>query len=330
MRPQADPMSTSSSLDIARSVFADEIEALQRVALALDANFEAAVELIVRSKGRVVLSGMGKSGHIGAKIAATLASTGTPAFFVHPAEMGHGDLGMLRPEDIVIAISFSGNTEELRKVLGPIKRLGNSLISITSNPSSVLAEFSDVILLTPIPREACPLDLAPTSSTTAALVMGDALAIALMRKRNFRAEDFARSHPLGSLGKSLAIVSDLMRPKQKIPQVRPEASLQELLEEISSKGLGFTTVLNSESKLEGLITDGDLRRAQLKYGADVFNKQARDLMTSQPKTIEASAAALSALKLMEEHRISSLVVLDEAKRPCGIVDLKDFLEAGFL
>jgi len=320
----------AKALETARSVFADEIEALESVAASLDESFNQAVETIAAIKGRVVVTGMGKSGHIGAKIAATLASTGTPAFFVHPAEMGHGDLGMLTTADAVIAISYSGKTDELRKVLSPIKRLGVKLISITGNATSVLAEFSDTVLLTPISREACPLDLAPTNSTTAALVMGDALAIALMRKRNFRAEDFALSHPLGSLGKSLTLVSEIMRSKTEVPLVSLEASHIEVLETINAKRLGLTTVVDASGTLQGVITDGDLRRAQIKYKQEIFNKQAAEIMSTNPKTIKASAAALTALKLMEEHRISSLIVLDEAAKPQGILDLKDFLKAGLL
>ena len=327
------PLSTAnmtSALDTARSVFTDEIKALELVAAALSDSFEDAVNCMLKIKGRVVVTGMGKSGHIGAKIAATLASTGTPAFFVHPAEMGHGDLGMLTQDDAVLAISFSGKTDELRKVLSPIKRLGVPLISITGNADSVLGEFSDHILLTPITKEACPLDLAPTNSTTAALVMGDALAIALMRKRDFRAEDFARSHPLGSLGKSLLLVSDLMRKDQQVPMVELTTPHLQVLEEISAKRLGLTTVVDKQSKLKGIITDGDLRRAQLKFQAEIFKKQAQELMVTEPKTINANSAAITALKIMEEHRISNLVVLDTELRPCGIVDLKDFLQAGLL
>ncbi len=320
----------ANTLETARLVFSDEIKALEIVAAALNESFEKAVDAIVKIKGRVVVTGMGKSGHIGAKIAATLASTGTPAFFVHPAEMGHGDLGMLTQDDAVIAISFSGKTDELRKVLSPIKRLGVPLISITGNADSVLGEFSDHILLTPITKEACPLDLAPTSSTTAALVMGDALAIALMRKRDFREEDFARSHPLGSLGKSLLLVSELMRKEQQVPSVELDTPLLTLLAEINAKRLGLTTVVDNQGKLKGIITDGDLRRAQLKFEAEIFNKQAKDIMATEPKTISESSAALTALKIMEEHRISNLIVLDTEERPCGIVDLKDFLQAGLL
>ncbi len=324
------PANMTTSLETARSVFTDEIKALEFVAASLGQSFEETVNKLVKIKGKVVVTGMGKSGHIGAKIAATLASTGTPAFFVHPAEMGHGDLGMLTQDDAVIAISFSGKTDELRKVLSPIKRLGVPLISITGNADSVLGEFSDCILLTPISKEACPLDLAPTSSTTAALVMGDALAIALMRKRNFREEDFARSHPLGSLGKSLLMVSELMRKEQQVPAVQLDAPHLQVLEEINAKRLGLTTVVDNQGKLKGVITDGDLRRAQIKFSKEIFDKQAKDIMATEPKTIASSSAALTALKIMEEHRISNLIVLDAEARPCGIVDLKDFLQAGLL
>lgn len=318
-----------NSLELAKSVFADEIAALQGVADSLTDSFNQACSMILETKGRVVVTGMGKSGHIGAKIAATLASTGTPAFFVHPGEMGHGDLGMLTEDDIVIGISFSGKTDELRKVLAPIKRLGVKLISITGNTAGVLAEFSDCILHTPISREACPLDLAPTSSTTAALVMGDALAVALMKQRNFREVDFAKSHPLGTLGKSLLLVSELMREEKDMPKVGDDASLEDVLTEIDKKSLGFTTVLKGEA-LVGMITDGDLRRAQIKFKNDLANKTAKEIMSTNPKTIKKDSVALEALKLMEEHRISNLVVLDEVDHPVGIVDLKDFLVAGLL
>lgn len=321
---------TLESIEIAREVFSAEAEAINTVAASIDESFDKAVELIAAIKGKVVVSGIGKSGHVGAKLAATLASTGTPAFFAHPAEMGHGDLGMLGPDDLVIAISFSGRTEELRKILTPIKRMDIPLISITGNQDSILSKFSDVVLLTPITREACPLDLAPTSSTTVALVMGDALAIALMRKRNFQVNDFAKSHPLGTLGKSLVLVAELMRKDQAVPTVAYDTPLDEILQEIDTKKLGLTTVVSSEKKLLGVITDGDLRRAQIKYGVEIFNKLAKDIMAVSPKTINRNAAAISAVKAMEQYRISDLVVVDDLDRPIGIIDLKDLLEAGLL
>ena len=231
------------SLDIAREVFEIELESIKQVADSLDAQFEQAIEAILKVKGRVVVTGMGKSGHIGAKIAATLASTGTPSFFVHPAEMGHGDLGMLKADDLVLALSFSGNTEELRKVLPAIKKRNLPLIAITGGADSSLASFADITLHTPISKEACPLDLAPTSSTTVALVMGDALAVALMKHRGFKKEDFAHSHPLGSLGRSFVQVSQIMRQQGDIPSVSADADLKSILREISSKKLGFVCSL---------------------------------------------------------------------------------------
>ena len=315
---------------IAKEVFAIEAEALNEVSAALDANFDQAVELIHKLEGRVIVTGMGKSGHIAAKIAATLASTGTPAFFVHPAEMGHGDLGMLTTNDLVLALSYSGNTEELRKVLPPIKKLGLPLISITAGRDSVLAQLSDVVLLTPISKEACPLDLAPTSSTTVSLVMGDALAVALMKKKNFQKQDFARSHPLGSLGRSFVQVGELMRAGLTIPQVLPGADLKQVLEEINSKGFGFTTVVDLTGALLGVITDGDLRRAQIKFSAEVFNKKAQDIMSANPKMVTPETFATRAADIMKEYRISTLVVADDNMRPLGIIDLKDLLAQGFV
>ncbi len=315
---------------IAKEVFAIEAQALNEVSAALDANFDQAVELIHKLEGRVIVTGMGKSGHIAAKIAATLASTGTPAFFVHPAEMGHGDLGMLTTNDLVLALSYSGNTEELRKVLPPIKKLGLPLISITAGRDSVLAQLSDVVLLTPISKEACPLDLAPTSSTTVSLVMGDALAVALMKKKNFQKQDFARSHPLGSLGRSFVQVGELMRAGLTIPQVLPGADLKQVLEEINSKGFGFTTVVDLTGALLGVITDGDLRRAQIKFSAEVFNKKAQDIMSANPKMVTPETFATRAADIMKEYRISTLVVADDNMRPLGIIDLKDLLAQGFV
>lgn len=318
---------------VAQELFRAEIEALQEVSRSIAAsdNFNQAVDLILETKGRAIVTGMGKSGHIGAKIAATLASTGTPSFFVHPAEMGHGDLGMLVPEDIVIALSFSGNTDELRKVLAPIKRMEAPLIAITANAQSVLAEYSDVLLLTPIKEEACPLNLAPTSSTTAALVMGDALAVALMKKRDFSSKDFAKSHPLGSLGKSLILVKEVMRLEKDLPKVSIDSSLDEVLAEIEAKKLGLTTVLNSSGQLVGTITDGDLRRAQIHFKADIFTKKAQDLITNnKPKTIKEDSIAMSAVKIMEDNRISDVIVVDSQDKPVGIIDLKDLLAAGLI
>lgn len=320
---------TIDSISVAKDVFETEIDTLKLVQSNLDENFAKAIELILKVQGRVVVTGMGKSGHIGAKIAATLASTGTPAFFVHPAEMGHGDLGMLKSDDIVLGLSFSGNTEELRKVLTPIKSLGLQLISITGRLDSALAQFSDVVLQTPITQEACPLDLAPTSSTTAALAMGDALAVTLMKHKNFQKKDFARSHPLGSLGRSFVQVSEIMRD-QKLPQLSSQASFEELLEEINSKGMGFTLIVDEDSKLIGSVTDGDLRRAQLKYGPETFEKKVYEIMNKNPKSVDQETFATRAAEVMKEYRISSLIVVDEGTCPVGILDLKDMLAEGFI
>ena len=314
---------------IAKEVFNTEIEVLEEIRDSLDENFQKAVELISQTQGRVVVTGMGKSGHIGSKIAATLASTGTPAFFVHPAEMGHGDLGMLKKDDMVIGLSFSGNTEELRKVLAPMKRLGLPLVSITGGKNSILAEFSDIVLHTPVKQEACPLDLAPTSSTTAALVMGDALAIALMKIKNIQKKDFAQSHPLGSLGRSFIEIGEMMRSKS-IPSVKADANYQELLNEIDEKGLGFACVVDQNGTLVGMITDGDIRRANREFKTKLFEMKAQEIMNKEPKTIEKSAFASRAAEMMKEYRISSLVVINEKKQAIGIIDLKDMLAEGFV
>jgi arabinose-5-phosphate isomerase len=319
----------TSPLQIAREVFDIESATLGLVKSQLDSSFEKSVELILQVKGRVVVTGMGKSGHIGAKIAATLASTGTPAFFVHPAEMGHGDLGMLKSDDLVLALSFSGNTDELKKVLPAIKKLGVPLISITAGKDSALARVSDCVLLTPITQEACPLDLAPTSSTTATLVMGDALAVALMKAKNFQAQDFARSHPLGSLGRSFIQISQIMRTTE-IPSVNSSANLQEILQEIDQKSLGFTVVTDIKGEILGIITDGDLRRAQIKFGAEVFNKLAFEIMNKNPKTITPDTLATQAAEILKSYRISSLIVVDNQKIPLGTLDLKDMLAEGFV
>lgn len=320
---------TKTIKEIAQEVFNTEISALEQIKNSLDENFEKAVELISKVEGRVVVTGMGKSGHIGSKIAATLASTGTPSFFVHPAEMGHGDLGMLKKDDLVLALSFSGNTEELRKVLAPLKRLGLPLVSITGGKNSVLAEYSDYVLYTPIEKEACPLDLAPTSSTTAALVMGDALAIALMKVNNIQKEDFAASHPLGSLGRSFIQVSELMRSKS-VPKVFADTSYEDLIREIDDKSLGFAFVVDKKEALLGMVTDGDIRRSNLKFKAEIFSMKTSELMNKDPKTIEKSAFASRAAELMKEYRISSLVVVNEKNQAIGIIDLKDMLAEGFV
>lgn len=290
--------------------------------------FEKACQLILDCQARVVVIGMGKSGHIGRKIAATLASTGTPAFFVHPAEASHGDMGMLTQNDIAITISNSGSTAEVTNLLPLIKVLDIKMIAMTGNPESVLAKASDAHLDISVGTEACPLDLAPTSSTTATLVMGDALAIALLEARGFTAEDFAFSHPGGALGRRLLIkVADLMHSEENLPQVSEDTSLKQVLLEMTTKGLGITTVVN-DSGLLGVFTDGDLRRVVDK-GINLDTSTAKDVMNTSPLKIEQNRLAAEALGLMEERKVTALVVVDD-KMPCGVIHLHDILRAGVI
>ncbi len=317
-------------LDEARKVIRIEAEALLALAEAINGEFERAVELILASQGRVVVTGMGKSGLIGQKIASTMASTGTPAFFLHPAEGIHGDLGMIMKGDVAIALSNSGETEEVLRILPVIKRIGASLIVMAGNPGSTLARAGDVYLDVSVKEEACPLGLAPTASTTAALAMGDALAVALLLKRGFRAEDFALFHPGGALGKKLILkVEDLMHTGAALPLVTGDTLMREALFTITSKGLGITGVTDAEGALTGVITDGDLRRA-LGKGIDILNRTARDLMTARPKRINRSELAARALQQMEQYAITSLFVFesDAGDKPVGIIHLHDLLKAG--
>lgn len=320
----------SPVVDIALEVLTNESNAILSMRDRLSTEFEEALELLTHCKGKVVVTGMGKSGHIANKIAATLASTGTPAFFVHPAELRHGDMGMIDEKDIVVALSGSGETNEVTMVLDPIKRLGLKLIALTGNLSSTLSKFADVTLDVGVEKEACPLNLAPTASTTASLAMGDALAITLMTMKGFKKEDFARSHPGGNLGKMLITVQDVMRSGIQVPTVGVAADYHSVLEEINEKKLGFTAVCDGEGALRGIITDGDLRRGLIKYGAEFFLKDAEELMTKSPKTISPDCLAVAALKLMEKHSISDLLILDESSRPIGLIDLKDLLKAGVI
>lgn len=317
-------------LEEARKVIRIEAEALLALADSINGEFERAVDLILASHGRVVVSGMGKSGLIGQKIASTMASTGTPAFFLHPAEGIHGDLGMIMKGDVVIALSNSGETEEVLRILPVIKRLGASLIVMTGNPRSTLSKCGDVFLDISVKEEACPLGLAPTASTTATLAMGDALAVALLLKRGFRAEDFALFHPGGALGKKLILrVEDLMHKEGDLPLVHSTTLMREALFTITAKGLGITGVTDADGALIGVITDGDLRRA-LSKGIDILNCQAGDLMTARPKRINRIELAARALQQMEQFSITSLFVFDddEAKGPVGIIHLHDLLKAG--
>lgn len=314
----------------ARRVIRTEAEALFAMAERIDDSFELAVEVILGSLGRVAVSGMGKSGLIGQKIASTMASTGTPAFFLHPAEGIHGDLGMIMKGDVVIAISNSGETEEVLRILPVIKRLGTLLIGMSGNSGSTLARNSDVYLDVSVKEEACPLGLAPTASTTATLAMGDALAVALLVKRGFRAEDFAVYHPGGSLGKKLFLrVEDLMHVGEEIPLVSERTLMKDALFVISAKRLGVTGVTGEGGELCGVITDGDLRRA-LEKGYDIFEKQAEEVMKRNPKRVKRHDLAATALQLMERYSITSLFVFDDdvSCLPCGIIHLHDILRSG--
>lgn len=327
-------LTISKHLQEALKVLETEDQAIKNLISDLEKNqiknFEEAINTLLSCKGKIVVTGIGKSGHIASKIAATFASTGSPAFFVHPAELSHGDFGMLTSSDVMIALSFSGETDELKKVLNPIKRLGIKLISITGNEESTLAQNSNVSLFVKVEKEACPLNLAPTASTTATLALGDALAITLMQAKGFTESDFAKFHPGGSLGKKLIKVKDIMREENEIPMVKEETSFYDVLREINNKKLGFTTVVNNDYKLLGVITDGDIRRAHLKHEKSVNDKKAKDILTPNPKTISESDLAVSALKIMEDHRISDLIVLNDSLKPIGIVDLKDLLKAGII
>lgn len=318
------------ALSQARQVLEMEAQAILAVKDRLSPDFERAIALLLACTGKVVVTGMGKSGHIASKIAATFASTGTPAFFVHPAELHHGDFGMLAERDLVVALSGSGETQEIKLALDPIKRLGIPILALTGKPDSSLGRVSDVVLDVGVEREACPLNLAPTSSTTAALAMGDALAIVLMTRKNFRAEDFARSHPGGSLGRQLITVGDIMRSGLAVPSVGLETDYASVLAEITEKRLGFTTVCDGDGRLVGIVTDGDLRRSQVRWGPGAFEKSAHEIMTRQPKTISAKSLAVEALRIMEKHSISALMILDEHGRPVGLIDLKDLLKAGII
>jgi arabinose-5-phosphate isomerase len=314
----------------AKQVLTMEAEAILGMRDRLSVEFEQAIDLLMTCTGKVVVTGIGKSGHISSKIAATFASTGTPAFFVHPAELRHGDIGMLEDRDLIIALSGSGETPEIKQVLDPIKRLGLKIIALTGNKDSTLARISDVVLDVAVPREACPLNLAPTSSTTASLALGDALALVLMTRKNFRVEDFARSHPGGSLGQQLISVKDIMRCGLDVPQVSAGAQYTAVLREIDQKRIGFTSVCDGEQRLIGVITDGDLRRAQVKWGAQAFSKRASEIMSANPKTISRNSLAVEALRIMEKHSVSDLLILDEEQKPVGVIHLKDLLKAGII
>ena len=321
------PAHNAQTLQLARETLDIEAAALLGLKARLDERFLQAVDMMLGVQGRVVVTGMGKSGHIGRKIAATLASTGTPAMFVHPAEASHGDLGMIKTVDLVLGISNSGESDELVAILPVLKRQGVPLIAMTGGLTSSLARHADVVLDTSVEKEACPLNLAPTASTTAQLAMGDALAVALLDARGFKPEDFARSHPGGSLGRKLLThVGDVMRQGDDVPRVGPEANFSDLMREMSGKGLGASSVVDAEGRVLGVFTDGDLRRL-IEKGADLRGLKASDVMHAQPRTIAAEALAVEAAEMMELHRITSILVVDAAGRLCGAINTNDLMRA---
>jgi arabinose-5-phosphate isomerase len=310
-----------SDIELARNVLRTEAQAILGLVDRLGDAFQAAVHLLCECKGRVILTGMGKSGIICRKIAATLASTGTPAFFLHPAEAIHGDLGVLQAEDVLVALSYSGETEELLRLLETVKRVGARLVALTGFPGSTLAQASDLVLDCHVSEEACPLNLAPTASTTAALALGDALAMALLVRKGFRQEDFASLHPGGKLGKRLMRAEQLMHAGDGLPVVAPDTPMRDVVYEMSRKGLGMTCVVEADGRLAGIITDGDLRR----HMADVrvLDHTAVEVMTRTPVTIEGRILAVEALRLMEQRKITALVVIDGDRRLKGVLHLHD-------
>jgi arabinose-5-phosphate isomerase len=325
--PPAQGFDAQRALDLAKETFEIEAAAVQGLKARLGPGFAMAVQAMLTIAGRVVVMGMGKSGHIGRKIAATLSSTGTPALFVHPAEASHGDLGMVTAADLVLMISNSGESQEMEAILPVLKRLGLTLVAMSANGTSTMAAHADIWIDTAVSKEACPLNLAPTASTTAQLAMGDALAVALLDARGFRAEDFARSHPGGALGRKLLThVADVMRTADAVPRVLPDATFSALMREMSDKGLGATAVVDSGGVPIGIFTDGDLRRL-VEQGLDLRTKTAGEVMHPAPSTIAAHALAVEAADLMEERRITSVLVVDEAGRLCGAVNSNDLMRA---
>jgi arabinose-5-phosphate isomerase len=321
----ADPAALQAT---GRRVLEVERDALTGLLSRVNGDFARACALMLACHGRVVVTGMGKSGHIGSKIAATLASTGTPSFFVHPGEASHGDLGMITRQDVVIAISNSGETAEILTILPLIKRMGAPLIAMTGKPSSTLARSADVHLDVTVEQEACPHNLAPTASTTATLAMGDALAVALLEARGFTQEDFARSHPGGALGRRLLLkISDLMHSGARVPKVAPEASLSEALLEMTRKGLGMTAIVDGHDHALGIFTDGDLRRV-IDSGVDVRKVKIAEVMTRGGKSVSAGQLAVDAVNLMDQHKITVLMVLDEQRKVQGVIHMHDLLRAG--
>ncbi len=323
--------SKTGILDIAKKVLKTEADAVYALIEKLNSNFEKAVDIVYSSKGKVVITGMGKSGLVGKKTAATLASTGTPAFFLHPAEASHGDLGMVTSDDIIIAISNSGETEEILALMPFLKRFNVRIISITGNPDATLSKVADVTLDVSVKKEAYPIGVVPTASTTAAMAMGDALAVALLFKRGFKEEDFAFFHPRGSIGKKLLIkVRDLMLTGESLPLVLPETPMSKAVIEMSSKRLGHTIVLDNDGKIAGVITDGDVRRGLERWGGKLFDLPAGEVMTRNPRTVSGEELAAKALSIMESCSITALVVPDSKGKPLGIIHLHDILRQGIV
>ena len=326
----ADTLTNSDLLALAAEVLDIESRAVERLKGRLDESFISACQLCLDTPGRVVVTGMGKSGHVSNKIAATLASTGTPAFFMHPAEASHGDLGMITSKDLLLAISYSGETEEVVTILPVVKRMGARLISMTGNSKSTMAQAADAHLDISVSEEACPLNLAPTASTTATLAMGDALAVALLKNRGFTVEDFARSHPSGSLGKRLLLrVGDVMHSGDRIPAVNADVTLRDALLEMTDKGLGMTAIVNENRKILGIYTDGDLRRT-LDTGADVRSTLISEVMHTDCITTAADVLAAEALRMLEENMITSLLVADEDNRLVGALNIHDLFREGLI
>jgi arabinose-5-phosphate isomerase len=327
MRFDAAPFDADRAQALARSTFEIEAAAVLGLAGRVGPEFAQAVQVMLACSGRVVVMGMGKSGHIGRKIAATLASTGTPAMFVHPAEASHGDLGMIQSIDVVLAISNSGESEELTAILPVLSRQGVPLVAITGGVQSTLGRHARITLDSSVAQEACPLNLAPTASTTAQLALGDALAVALLDARGFKEEDFARSHPGGALGRKLLThVSDVMRRGDAIPQVGPEASFSELMREMSAKGLGASAVVDAEQHVLGIFTDGDLRRL-VEKGVDLRSSKAAEVMHPSPRTVRVDSLAVEAVALMEQYRITSVLVVDDDGLLCGALNTNDLMRA---
>jgi len=318
---------SSDALNLGREVLRIEADAVRSLADRLDESFLRALNVILSCKGRVVVSGMGKSGHIARKIAATMSSTGTPAYFVHPGEASHGDLGMITPDDVIIALSYSGESQELLAIVPAIKRHGAKLISMTGNSSSSLAKLADVHLDAAVDKEACPMGLAPTTSTTTALALGDALAMALLDAKGFGSEDFARSHPGGSLGRRLLThVRDIMRSGRQVPMVHDHAMLKDAVLEISKKGLGMTAIVDSEQRVIGIYTDGDLRRS-LEKNLDFSSTPVRSVMSDKPRCIGPDNLAAEAVQVMEQYNISQMLVTDDQHRLVGALNMHDLLHA---